>query len=376
MTEWITRTIGDIATVFDGPHATPQKTANGPWFLSISSLDNGRLDLEESAHLSESDFKKWTRRVTPQEGDLLFSYETRLGDAALMPAGLQACLGRRMGLLRPYRDRVDPRFLLYTYLGPEFQNEIKARAIHGATVDRIPLVDLPKWPIRVPSLEQQQAVVEILSALDEKLALNKRIATNALSLGRAILKKYIWNENREVAVSDIADLTYGKALPAPKRKAGETPVFGCTGQVGWHDSALTDTACPVVGRKGANAGHVSWMSKPGWVIDTAYHVRPISPDLTAEALYFILESAGFKDLVGDSAVPGVNRHLALRHLIRIPSNAELKSFCEYANNLLKVSVSADTENHTLASLRDTLLPQLVTGKLRIKDAERAVEEAV
>lgn len=128
-----------MVDVFDGPHATPTKTASGPWFLSISSLRGGRLVISESAHVSEEDFVRWTRRVAPEAGDVLFSYETRLGEAALMPEDLRACLGRRMGLLRPRRDVIDPRFLLYAYLGPQFQAEIQRRAIRGATVDRIPL---------------------------------------------------------------------------------------------------------------------------------------------------------------------------------------------------------------------------------------------
>ena len=97
----VTTTVGDASEVFDGPHATPQKTVAGPWFLSISSLQSGRLDLAESAHLGEQDFGQWTRRVTPTAGDVLFSYETRLGEAALMPRHVRACLGRRMALLRP-----------------------------------------------------------------------------------------------------------------------------------------------------------------------------------------------------------------------------------------------------------------------------------
>ena len=83
--------IGDIAEVFDGPHATPKKIDVGPFFLSISSLENGQLDLSKSAHISDEQFEKWTRRVTPREGDVLFSYETRLGEAALMPGGIKEC---------------------------------------------------------------------------------------------------------------------------------------------------------------------------------------------------------------------------------------------------------------------------------------------
>jgi type I restriction enzyme, S subunit len=164
---WATYSIGEIADVYDGPHATPKKTPSGPWFLSISSLENGRLDLAESAHLSEEDFGEWTRRVTPRPGDVLFSYETRLGEAALMPERVRGCLGRRMGLLRPKRDVVEPRFLLYTYLAPEFQEIIRQRSIHGATVDRIPLNELPSWPMKLPDLSTQRAIVSVLGSLDD-----------------------------------------------------------------------------------------------------------------------------------------------------------------------------------------------------------------
>jgi len=118
---WETVPIRDLCEgIYDGPHATPKKAANGPIFLGISNLSNGRINLSGTNHLSEKDFKKWTRRVTPQVNDVFFSYETRLGEAALIPPGLKCCLGRRMALMRPNFKKVDPRFLLYAYLGPDF----------------------------------------------------------------------------------------------------------------------------------------------------------------------------------------------------------------------------------------------------------------
>lgn len=168
-------TIGEIAEVFDGPHATPKKLPSGPYFLSISSLDKGRLDLTKSAFLSEEDFKKWTKRVTPKEGDLLFSYETRLGEAALMPAGVRACLGRRMGLLRFNKAKVMPEYALYAYLSPAFQQTIKANTLTGATVDRLSISEFPNFPIRIPPLEEQKKVADLLGSIDKKIALNNRI---------------------------------------------------------------------------------------------------------------------------------------------------------------------------------------------------------
>jgi type I restriction enzyme S subunit len=189
MAKWREYRVGDVAEIYDGPHATPSKTDAGPWFLSISSLKQGRLDLRESAHVSEEDFQQWTRRVTPQAGDLLFSYETRLGEAALMPDSLRGCLGRRMALMRARHDIVEPRYLLYAYISPEFQETIRQRAVRGATVDRIPLSDLPDWPIRLPDLTTQRQIAIVLGALDDKIAINDHINGVATELRDALLPK-------------------------------------------------------------------------------------------------------------------------------------------------------------------------------------------
>jgi type I restriction enzyme S subunit len=281
-----------------------------------------------------------------------------------------------MGLLRPKLDVVDPRFLLYVYLGPVFQQTIAERAVHGATVDRIPLAEFSRWPISVPGISEQRAIAEVLGALDDKIALNERMRETALHLGRSLLEREVRESGVVVRVGDVSDLVYGKALPLPARREGNIPVFGCTGQVGWHDVPLTNSATPVVGRKGVNAGHVSWMPQPGWVIDTAFFARPRREGLTSEALYFLLEAANIGSLIADSAVPGVNRNAALEHKMLMPDATGMERFTRQARSLLALREQQASEIRTLAELRDTLLPQLLSGKLRVKDAVRTVEEVV
>jgi len=168
--EWRAVSLRELGQLFDGPHATPSRVAEGPYFMNIASLENGRLDLSKSDHVSEEDFARWTRRVTPTEGDLLFSYETRLGDAALMPPSVRACLGRRMALLRPNRERFDPRFVLYYWLSPDLQAVIERNTIHGATVNRIPLSAMANWTVTLPPLGEQREIADVLGALDDRIA--------------------------------------------------------------------------------------------------------------------------------------------------------------------------------------------------------------
>jgi type I restriction enzyme S subunit len=247
---WPLRRIDEVATIFDGPHATPKKTASGPWFLSISSLVNGRLELSGSAHLNQADFSRWTRRVEPRPGDVLISYETRLGEAALMPVGVRGCLGRRMALLRPL-DGIDPRFLLYAYLGADFQEEIDRRTVHGATVDRIPLNELGEWPIRIPlDRHAQESIAEVLGSIDDAIQVNRHTEELCWRYAEVAFEKEAAKAEVRVTLGSVLDLAYGKALPARSRRVGPVPVFGSGGIVGWHDRPLVAGPGVVVGRKG------------------------------------------------------------------------------------------------------------------------------
>ncbi|SDT68900.1 type I restriction enzyme, S subunit [Streptomyces sp. TLI_053] len=199
--DWQTVTLGDIADVFDGPHATPKKTADGPWYLSISSLKNGRFDLAESAHLGDDQYPDWTRRVTPQFGDTMFSYETRLGQAAFWDRNEPAALGRRMGLLRPKQGELVPRFLTLLYLGPQFQDEIKKRTVRGSTVDRIPIAAMASWPVSLPSTAEQRRIVALLDTFD--------VLANDLAIGlpaelSARRKQYEYYRDRLLTFKEAA----------------------------------------------------------------------------------------------------------------------------------------------------------------------------
>lgn len=375
MNEWAETTIGDICDVFDGPHATPAKSKSGPWFLSISSLVDGRLDLSKSDHLSREDFVKWTRRVTPRHGDVLFSYETRLGDAALMPDGIEACLGRRMALLRANRSRVLPSFLLYAYRSPSFQEVIRQRAIHGATVDRIPLVELPGWPVLLPSLREQQAIGDLLGAMDGKIDSN---CVSVQKLAELLEYEYLLamkRPRRVLNLREVVDLKYGKALPETARVRGPVPVYGGNGVSGSHNVALVGSSGIVVGRKGANAGSVSWSSGPFWPIDTAFYVDESKLGIPLEFVYFLLRNAKLRGLVGDSAIPGLNRDTAYSCSLALPDRHATEKFSLEAKKVIAFQRSLGAESLLLSQLRDVLLAKLMSGDIRIKDAEKIVGDS-
>ena len=161
--------------IYDGPHATPMEVDEGPVFLGIKNVTpEGRLDLSEIRHVSEQEYLKWTKRVTPQKDDVVFSYEATLHRYALIPDGFHGCLGRRMALVRPDQSKIIPRFLHYYFMSPAWRSVVEANIINGATVDRIPIKKFPDFEVSIPSISKQLSISGILSAYDDLIENNRR----------------------------------------------------------------------------------------------------------------------------------------------------------------------------------------------------------
>lgn len=175
MSEWKRCTVGDVCEVFDGPHATPPQSNDGPIYLGIPSIrSDGSIDYENSKRISYENYPKWTKRVTPQENDVVFSYEANLESYARIPAGFEGCLGRRMAIMRPDPSAIDARFLYYYTQSPAWKAVIASRTILGATVNRIPIATFPEFPLRLPSLPAQQRIAGVLSAYDKLIENNRK----------------------------------------------------------------------------------------------------------------------------------------------------------------------------------------------------------
>lgn len=396
MSDWTTTTLGEIGQIYDGPHATPTRQAVGPYFLNIASLSSGRLDLTLSDHVSTEDFARWTRRVTPRTDDLLFSYETRLGEAALMPADIEACLGRRMALIRPKRDRVDPRFLLYLYLSPQFQSTIEQNTIHGATVNRIPLNRMGTWEVSLPPVPEQQAIAEALGALDDKIAANTALAAAADSLlAIEFCARLDRVAAREAPLREVASVILGGT---PSRARSE---YWTDGTIPWLSSgavnatriiepsefitqdALVNSAAKMMPAgatllaiTGATLGQIARLEIPAsgnqsivgvWSDDGPFNTW----------LYFAIQAR--RDALLARATGAAQQHVSKADVeqlgVPIPVRVAVDEFAALAGPLLELATSAARENRTLAATRDALLPQLISGKLRVRDAENIASEA-
>lgn len=440
--KWKEVALSELADIYDGPHATPTKAKSGPVFLGISNLARGRLDLSDSEHVSEADYVRWTRRVTPNSGDVVFSYETRLGEAALIPAGLRCCLGRRMGLLRAKPGKVDARFLLYAYLGPQFQKILRARATPGSTVDRIPLIEMPGFPIKVPeSLTEQRAIAHILGTLDDKIELNRRMSETLDEMARALFQSWF------VDFDPVRAKAEGRDTGLPKHLAdlfpdsfedselgeiplgwGMSPLSDCVEVdrgLSYKGAGLSEAGMPMhnlnsisegggykhegikhyqgehkshhIARAGdlivANTeqGHKRLLIGYAAIIPERfgdatlfshhiYRVRPKhTPVFTPDWLCHLLNSRIMHDTVSGYANGTTVNMLPVdglqSPLVVVPPPPLIRAFDGLAVAARKRHEEMTDENRTLANLRDVLLPKLISGELRIEDAQRLLSGA-
>lgn len=390
---WTLRDFSDTGTVYDGPHATPTRINTGPFFLNISALQSGRLVLDACDHVSDEDYLQWTRRVTPRSGDLLFSYETRLGDAALMPDNVTACLGRRMALCRPNLNCVVPRFLLYAYLGPEFQRQIDVNAIRGATVNRIALTEIGRWPIALPPLWEQEAIAEVLGSLDDKIEANLETAEN---LGAIRATEYAYSLAAGSSAQQLSTLTQlisrGKA-PKYVQEDGTTVLNQkCIRdeRVILEHARLTETkrldsqrslsgGDILVNSTGVGTlGRVAVWNDTG-VVTVDSHVTIVRADPSRVNPWVLGEAviAGQRRIEamaeGSTGQTELSKSTLGTLEVLVPTSDGLGEMIRCCRDL---ETQLQKENRVLAELRDTLLGPLVSGRLRVKDAEKMVGDVL
>jgi type I restriction enzyme S subunit len=277
--------------------------------------------------------------------------------------------------LRIDKSKADPRFIFWylQYLhqvGEMWEHQVQHTGVARFQYTRFATTH----QIAFPSMSQQGAIADILGTLDAKITVNDRIATTALKLAGASYREIIDNTTAMTTLGDVIELKYGKALPKTARIEGTVPVYGSGGLSGSHNEALVEGPGIIVGRKGT-VGTVYWCDTEFFPIDTTFFVIPKSPNLPIEFAFFLLGSLGLEGMNSDSAVPGLNRNNALSLQVRMPNDTQLSHFRHQAQPLFQLRLAVQSESKILASLRDTLLPKLMSGEIRVRDAEKAVEDA-
>lgn len=422
-------------TLIDCEHKTPPAVSIGHPYVAIPQLKQGRIDLSEARRISKDHFLQWTRKASPQAYDVILSRRCNPGETAFVPPKMECALGQNLVLLRADGSKVYPPFLRWLVRGPEWWEQIGKFLNAGAVFESLKCADIPNFCLTIPTIKDQRRIAEILGSLDDKIELNRRMNETLEGMARALFKSWFVDFDpvrAKAAGRKPAGLSKELAALFPKSfedsEVGEIPS-------GWQARLLPEVFEINPTRslaKGKLAPYLDMSNMPtqgpspdSWVMrEMGSGMKFINGDTLVARITPCLENGktAYVDFLANGEVAwGSTEYIVLRpkgaippifaYLLartddfrifaiqqmtgssgrqRVPADSlgkyrlttpDLNSpLFQHFGNLVtrmfeRIKVDAE-ECRTLATLRDSLLPKLISGELRVPEAERIVGRAI
>ena len=427
--EWEEHKLEDVLEcLIDYRGKTPTKTATGIPLVTAKIVKNGFVQKPDE-YIAESDYESWMTRGFPEIRDVLLTTEAPLGEVAQLNIK-RVALAQRLVTLRGKKKILDNGFLKYFLRSDVGQARLKARET-GTTVTGIKQSELRQIMIPLPRIETQRAIAATLSALDDKIELNNRINKTLEEMAQALFKRWFVDfefpdENDQPYKSSGGEMEESELGMIPKGwKVGEISELCCV-QIGgdWGEEFKFEDAIPVVCLRGTDLqklkefgfsidAPIRWVKKSsatkrkitdkdilvggsglGPVGRSLYCARELEKlyeypiiysnfckRITAinrdHAIYVehIIENmhknGEIKQYVNGTSIPNLDVQGLLKHKLCIPSSDMVEKYSKIKANYF-CSVFAG-ESRTLSSLRDALLPKLMSGEIRVPIEEVATD---
>lgn len=388
MTQWIEYKIFEICDkITDGSHYSPKLSKDGKRLIAtVKDMTENSFKYRKCKRISEDEYKKLVvNGCKAEKEDVLLSKDGTMGLVQLFKDDIDLVLLSSIAILKAKKSIILPIFLTYLLKSPGLQNEIKENFKTGSALPRITLKDLKLIPVKIPTnLSEQKEIASILSCLDDKIDLLHRQNKTLEAIAETLFRQWCIEESEddweEKSLNDIADYLNGLALqkypvnglnilPVIKIRemkqgisentekcSGEIPqkyiikdgdiLFSWSGSleiVIWHDGE---------GALNQHLFKVSSSKYPKWFYYFA----------TKHYLSFFRMIAATK-----STTMG---HIQRNHLdeakINIPDEKSFYQYNEIINPLFEKIIKNNKQIRTLTQLRDTLLPNLMSGEVRVK----------
>ncbi|MEQ6930310.1 restriction endonuclease subunit S [Clostridium perfringens] len=412
--EWDVKTLKECSTkITDGTHSTVKDNKDGEYYLlSCKNVKNGNVVLGEKERKIDLDtLKKLRKRTNMDIGDLLLTTVGTIGESAIVK-DLNFEFQRSVAIIKLDTKKVNKNFAYYITKDRYFKYQVSGR-ISGSVQKCLYLGDINNIKIPLPSLAEQKAIAKILSDLDEKIEVNNKINKNLEEMAQAIFKQWFVdfefpNEEGKPYKSSGGEMVESELGMIPsdfsiinlnqlgKIITGKTPStknlenFGdeymfITPKDVKGDMYVTNTE-RLLSKKGteklknnkiqpnsigvtcigSNLGEVYINSK---YIFTNQQINSLvlNEDRTYPYVYILLKNMKeeFLNIASGSAVPIINKSTFSNLKVILPNKNILNRFNEIMISNFEIIRNNLDENEILEKLRDTLLPKLMSGEIRV-----------
>jgi len=420
--------LGEFLELITYGFTNPMPDADeGPWKITAKDVINGRINFDSARRTTLEAFQNYlTDKSRPIVGDVLLTKDGTLGRLAVVKEeGL--CVNQSVAVLRPNR-RITSIFLYYLLASPSSQNKLIADS-DGSVLKHIYITRVPKMVVSVPTIKDQKAIAHILGTLDDKIELNQKMNQTLEEIAKAIFKSWfvdfdpVWAkaEGRPTGLPpEISDLFPDELVDS---EIGEIPKGWVNCEVrsfvklndqSWskknHPDSLEyldlgsiksnkiseietylwdeapsrarrvlEIGDTIVGTVRPGNRSFGFIQRSGITGSTGFAVLTPLKDEYAEFVYLGVCSdtniERLAHLADGAAYPAVSNEIILDTSLVKPTPDLVMSFHKLVSPLIQRLEVADQESTVLSALRDTLLPKLISGELRIPDAEKFLEEA-
>ena len=271
----------------------------------------------------------------------------------------------------------DPDYIYYLVRSPLVREPAIKSMVGSSGRQRVQTDVVQRLEVQVPPLEEQQKVAGVLRVLDDKIKLNNEINKNLEQQVSVLYQS--WFEDFEITngvcpedwsyqeLSSIADIASGKRPPVKSNVCNqETPIsiVGAASVMGFTSEANHTDKILVTGRVGTH-GVVQRFNTPCWTSDNTLVITSPYYEFTNQILHRI----DYSTMNRGSTQPLITQGDMKKEVVLVPDENTLAKFEEFAGSLMVKWEANNKENVKLASLRDTLLPKLMSGELDVSDIE-------
>ena len=380
MKEWKTYKVGDICSSISETYKSKSKSVV---LINTSDVLEGRCLNHE--FVPNKDLKGQFKKVF-KFGDILYS-EIRPANKRFAYIDFDATdyiASTKLMVLRN-NDKVTNRFL-YHYLKSESTiAELQALAeSRSGTFPQITFSELSQLEISIPDIETQLAISSFIDTLESKIELNRQINDNLEQQAQALYKSWFVDfepfKDQEfvesefglipegwhcTTLSELLSIKYGK--DHKKLAEGIIPVYGSGGLMRYVDTKLHEGEAVLIPRKGS-LNNVMYVNEAFWTVDTMFYSIPKQEYFCIYA-YLFLANKDLASMNAGSAVPSMTTDILNNMHIIAPHAEVLKRFNNICNVYFSRINQNNIENANLSKQRDTLLPKLMSGELKINEID-------
>ena len=373
MGQWNEAKIGEIAEVKGGKRIPKGrkliKEPNSHPYIRIRNLGKTKyMQLNTDYEYVDEETQQMIARYIVNQGDILISVVGTIGLVGIVGNTLDKANQTENCEKIINIKKVLSEYLYYYLVSSFGQDEIKKGTV-GAVQPKLPLKNVKDIIVKYPPIKEQKQIVEILSAIDEKIELNETINNNLEQQAQAIYQQmFIENQNpnwKEGKLSDLVAVKYGK--DHKKLDGGCYPVYGSGGIMRYVEKPLYTGESVLIPRKGT-LNNVMYVNGAFWSVDTMFYTEMLRPNI-AKFVYHFVKGKDLASLNAGSAVPSMTTNILNAMPLYVPDDKTLSIFEETVTPMYSQMQENEKQSANLANIRDTLLPRLMSGELEVSDID-------